>query len=794
MARKIDITLSNTNDKGEDKILTPEEKEQELLKEARTRFSQASEAQSPVIEVMKKDFAFHQGEQWDEAVKTQRIQDKRPVYTVNVLPQYVNQIINNIRKQKPALKCLPVDDQGDIETAKVYNGIIRNIENHSQASIAYDTAASHAVIAGRGFVRICTDWIKGTFDQEIQIKRVFNPFSVLIGPHTEPTARDARWGFVVETISKDEFKATYPDSKISRDASGSSWENTIQTNYEWSNENEIQIAEYFYLTEEPDRVMRMTDDSVWYESEWNEQFPDVAPPIKQPEKENVRDESKPKWMWAKLTGNEVLESGEWLGDYLPIVPIIGNEFIDTQGQTMLSGVIRNAKDAQVIYNAGVSNKVETIALAPKAPFIAEEGQITKQNMVNWLESNIRSVGVLTYKGKSIDGSPVGAPQRAQFSPDTSASSALVEQANNDIKRTTGMYDDSLGSRSNGTSGRAIIARQEQGDNANFQYIDNVNRAIQHIGVIIVDLIPKIYKRPQVISIMGEDNQQELVAINQLFRDDLGQEKQFMLSEGQYNVVIIPGPSFNTRRAEQTEALMDLASKVPSIMEKAPDIVFAGMDFPGAQELAERFAPPGTAKGGQKPEQLLQQAVMAVNTLKQQAAALDAHAQQVEGDLQKTTQELEAMKLKNQDYSERNGLDALKMRQEKELETRKLALQEQKQKQDFYIAQKKLQIEAASALSNSLSANDPNHIASKAILEEIDELESDEDNGTYDELMELDENETVFDVLDKMDSEDEMPMPMPMNEPAELGNEMPMDEPIGPEDGLGENSKGPSPMM
>jgi hypothetical protein len=690
-----------------------DEQKKELLKLARERYADGVEREQFLIQAMHEDFEFLQGDQWDPAIATQRQQDKRPCYTVNNLPQFVNQILNNVRKQKPSLKTLPVDDTADIETAKVYNGIIRNVETQSQANIAYDTSAQHSIIAGRGFIRVVTDHVSyDSMDQEIRIQRVLNPFSVVLGPHFEPTARDVKWGFVVDEIPRENFKVEFPNSKTVKDAEEvTGWDAICASSYGWISDNIVRVAEYFYKEDTDDEVMRLEDGSVWLRSDWEEQFPDIEPVIAQPVKNNSRKTVKSVWKWARITGDEVLDDGEWLGQFFPIVPVLGNEALTEEG-LMLSGIVRNAKDPQKIFNAAVSTEMELIALAPKAPFIAGEGQITEKNKAAWMESNLRSSGVLTYKPATFEGNLLPPPQRAQFAPDIGALSALRQQSFNDIKSAIGLYDDNLGNRSNGQSGRAIIARQEQGDNANFQYGDNLARAIQQVGVIIVDLIPRIYNKPQAISILGEDGEQELVEINRVFSKD-GKRAQHNLSEGKYNVVVTVGPTFASRRAEQSEAMLELAVKYPAIMEKAPDLVFKALDFPGAEALAERFAPPDMMGKDAKPEQMLQQAKQVVDTLKQQLQALDAHSEQLEQQMAEMDDEMKKLQLENKDKQTQNQLAALRIK-----------LDKQKMENDFYIEKKRLKLTAAKNLSDAL--NDGANMATANMAKEIKETDMESD--------------------------------------------------------------------
>lgn len=674
---------------------------EKLLKVAKERFDSAMDYEAIMRDRMEDDFKFlESNDQWNQEARAERERDGRPCMTINRLKPFVRNVTNEQRQQRPSIKVNPVDNEADVETAKVFQGIIKHIEVDSGADTAYDTAGFHAASMGRGFIRVISDYVDGeTFDQEIKIKRCNNPLAVVIDPlHTEADGSDANWGFIVEEISKDDFEAAYPKATVFEDASG--WEMVSANAGLWMTKDSIRVCEYFYKVEEPDTLYLLKDGSYVFKSDFEG---------KEAEIEKKRPSSKCKWMWAKITCDEVLDETEWPGKYLPIVPILGEEyFID--GKRNLSGIVHDARDSQVVYNIAVSNELEIAALMPKAPFIAAEGQ-TEGHEEAWENANRRPQSVLLYKPTDIKGNLIGAPQRNAFEAPISAMSTIKMQAADDMKATTGIFDASLGNSSNETSGRAILARQQQGQTANFHYIDNLNRGIRHIGKILVDLIPKIYDTKRVINIVGDNGEQELVAINQLFTKENGDQYFHKLNSGRYDVVISTGPSYATRRQESVDSMLALAQTNPAVMQIGADIIVGQMDWPGAQDLAKRIAktiPPELrgedANGKQDPEIMLQQATAAATEMQGQLEALNAHAQEVEGQLkelqdktmtERAKLELEAQKAmaSAENDNKKIELEIYKAQSDTEIKMAELELKVQQLELD----KQKLELEAARSI-------------------------------------------------------------------------------------------------
>ena len=574
---------------------------EEILERALARFKLVDEAEAQLRRDALDDLKFRSGEQWPDEVKKNRELDRRPCLTINRLPQFIKQITNDQRQNRPAIQVSPVDDLADPETAEVLQGLIRHIEYDSNADIAYDTAFDGAVTHGRGYFRVVTKYCDPmSFEQNPKIKRIRNPQSVYMDPSCqEPDYSDAEYGFIIEDMTKDEFKTAYPNSEL---ASLNDWESVGSRAPGWMEKDRVRIAEYFYKEYEEVEIALLVDKTVVLKASLPEDFP----------KEGIvgtRKTKIPTIKWCKLSATEILDETVWPGQWIPIIPVLGDE-IDIDGKVILEGVIRHAKDPQRMYNYWASSETETIALAPRAPWVGVEGQF-EGHEEQWQTANVRNHAYLEYNPKSIGGNLSPPPTRNVFEPPIQAITQARMQSAEDLKSTTGIYDAALGARGNEISGVAIHRRNSQSQTGNFHYVDNLTRSIRHLGRILIDLIPKVYDTERVLRVIGEDGTEKIVVINRIL-DESG--KRISFSEGKYDVTISTGPGYATKRQEALDSMLQLTQAYPQIAHIAGDLMVKNMDWPGAKDISERLKktlPPGLvdqegAQAGQMPPEIAQQ--------------------------------------------------------------------------------------------------------------------------------------------------------------------------------------------
>ena len=554
--------------------------DKEILEECRERLKKCIDDYSDERKRQKDDLLFSTLDQWPGDVRAAREGDPngpRPCLTIDQINQYIVQVVNDMRQNKPAIKARPVDDQADIGTAEVFQGVIRQIEDQSTAQVAYATAGESAVRVGEGYFRVITEYENDTaFDQVIRIKRVPDMFCCYLGPHEMPDGSDAEYGFIFEWMPLSKFRRNWPKAKYTATEF-----NELQSDYvgNWYDEEKICVAEYFYFD---------------YEKKT----------IENPETGEKRDTRIRSTKWCKLTGVEILEKRDWAGKYIPIIKVIGKEAV-IEGRKKCWGLVRPAKDTLRMYNYMASALVEKIGLSPKTPFIGAEGQFEGQED-RWGQANVQNFPYLQYKAMTVDGTIVPAPQRQPPAPLEVAYVNYLQIAKEDVQASLGMFKAALGKEQPNQSGKAILALTRESDTGTFHFADNQSLSIMYCGRILIDLIPKIYDTARIVKILGEDGKMRTAeldpsqpqAVSEMQDPLTGKVRTiYNLGVGTYDVTVTVGPSFNTKRMEAATLFTDLAntSKDPISATVMRYLAIKNSDFNGAEqaaEMMEKLLPPG----------------------------------------------------------------------------------------------------------------------------------------------------------------------------------------------------------
>jgi len=565
-------------------------KHEKIIKEARERWDDSAAAEHDQRALFKHDTAFENGDQWSE----KELQDRagRPCIVINKVAGAVKQITGEARKNRPSIKIRPVDSLGDPKVAELFSGLIRNIENVSDAESAYDTGYENAVRGGYGYWRIITEYTDG-FDQDIKIQRIVNPAAVYMDQSSIcPQYSDAEYAFITEEISKKKYDRIYKgkrndgvDQGVGEEQSG------------WFAKETVRVAEYFYKVPVRKYLFELMDGKTIevenpdistaevssIDSPSGSETVNIFTSNEYPEPivfKRARKIKTNKIMWCKINGHEVLEGPTELpGKYIPIIFCAGEEvWID--GKRLFRSAVRHSIDAQKLYNWSRSNMVETLALAPKQPVALTQDEIEGYE-TEWQQAHSTPKAYILYNETGH-----GRPQPMTPSiPNTGAQrEALV--AADDIKATTGIYDASLGARGNETSGKAISARTQQANTATFVFVDNQARAIKYTAKVLVDLIPKVYDTQRVVRILNEDGSEAWAEVNAT--DPVSGQKINDLSVGKYDVVYDIGPDFATRRMEAADGLLKLAQTSPEYQSVLIPKIAKNLDWPGSVELGQEL--------------------------------------------------------------------------------------------------------------------------------------------------------------------------------------------------------------
>jgi hypothetical protein len=606
-----DQTMQGANqpvDRTDEERDVPAQTDEEIWAEARDRLQIATEAYSANRKRAKAAMLFREGEQWDHDVVTSASEDS-PELTINLTDAFVRRVVNNIKQQRPRGKCHPVGDGADVEIAEIINGIGRHVEARSEASVAYDLAAERATDAGEGYFRLIAEWESPTsFKKDLRILPIRNIFTVFMDPSAiMPSGADQTWCIISTKMKRQEYKRRYPN------AANAQWVDLDRQSgrLDWEDKEDVRLAEYFRIREKAEKLYLLRnvngEEFTRYHSELPRRedgrvvFADAKARLAANGIQimDVRDSVKRQVEWFRLNGTMVVDRQDIPGTWIPVFRVLGNS-IDIDGELRTRGMVEGMMDPQRMVNYGEVAKIKRLGLAPKAPWVAAEGQL--DGHPEWDDANQKPYSVLTYKPVIIETSagPVMAPPPARQPPAQieAGFSEFVQGMRSNLVAVAGMPNEP-GQDQQGVvvSGKAIDRRQYLSDQSHFQYYDNLTQAIAQCWRVQTEWIPVYFSEPgRMQRIIGEDSTPQMVKINEREQgqDDDGNPYDRIkndLSIGRYDVVMDTGPGYETKREEGADNMIELV-KIPALAEiiarQAPDLVFRSIDHPYMQELADRL--------------------------------------------------------------------------------------------------------------------------------------------------------------------------------------------------------------
>ncbi len=647
------------------------EKYREIHTKAKEHFKEILEFEGPQRRLMADDKAFGLGEddsQWDALDVKSRKLSGRSYLTIMRSNQFTDHVKNQQRQNKPSIKISPEDEGASQDIAELHQAIIKQIQYESKANQARQAGFDDAVDEGRGHWILRTEYVKGTMNQKIIIEPVPDSRRIFMDIRRKrPDYSDCKHGFYLVPIPKEEFEDKYPNANLDN------WDQSDKN--VWVTQKDVIIAEYFCEKIRNRKLLEVIEGDqsrLVYEDEL------------EVEKDTLtigksRTVEEPYWMWYKMTGNEILDHEKLPWNGIPIITCIAKETIK-DGDWVCKGLLRDIKAPLRMYNFLSSNEADIIAKAPRAPWVGAEGQFEGHEQ-EYANSNTSDVPYLEYKPITVGGQLAPSPQRAQYSVDLSNIAQSKQWIIEDIKAVTGIYDASIGNRSNETSGVAIRAREAQGNNANFHYIDNYAMAIAYEGRLINDALGIIYDTPRTITVRGEDEQEYLQEINT--------NESNMVGKGNFNLVVTVGPSFNTQREEQAAGMMEMFTRVPLVQNVASDLVVRSQDWVGKDALADRL------------EYATEQQMPGITTQSkpkgrdQELAFLTQKLNEATGQLQKMAQQgRQLQEALEKSQADKNAAAAGKIQVEMkklELDQQRVMIDEQRAKGELMLREKEIDI-------------------------------------------------------------------------------------------------------
>lgn len=608
----------------QERIALSPESDRDLLAEARERFALAEEAEATERTQQLAALKFRAGDHWPAALRQDGMGEDTGQFTMVIdrLNPMVSQTINAYRKSPLAMRVRPKGGGASKQVADMIEGHLRDIEQQSEAEIAYTIALDQAVGQGLGYFRLVREYEDPrSFQQVLRIRAVYNRFAVYLDPASvHPAGLDAEYAFLIDR---------WPTSKFMQWYEVSPQELTLFCGDDatWRTDAEVQLAEYYYKTYEVQELVKLPNGTVLPTKGMQDLDPTWP----------TRETRLPTVHWVKMAGNAVLERTVWPGTYIPIIRVEGQR-LNVNGQDQRTGMVQAGRDAQVSVDVYSTMEATAIMAAPKSPWLLYAEQISGYERF-WNQANDPTLPYLLHKAVVVNGQLLPPPQRTVVEPAIQAITQAKVLAQADLQATVGMFEASMGQPSNEQSGVAIDKRKIEAEGTNYTYSANLAWSIRALGTMCVEILPKLYTGPADLRQVSPDGGVKTTPVNQSYQDEQGQTQAHFLSQGQYEVVVSSGPSYETARMATADKLGTVLGAVqPEIQRYFLDTWANALDFPGSEDLAARFktlVPPEALAASEQTDPRTQ-LVTLQNQVKQATEALQAMQQQLEQSKQTET--------------------------------------------------------------------------------------------------------------------------------------------------------------
>lgn len=579
--------------------------------------------------------------QWDGDVLTSRA--GAPSMTINMTLIHCLLVQNDIKKNPPAITVRPVGGGATAKSAGVYGGLIREIARASDATNIYLKASESLIQGGVGYWRVLAEYEdEEAFDrvQVLRIRSVRNPMGVAMDPDAkEPSGADARWGMIFEDVKNELLKEEHEKYKDQIGASNA----VLQTGADssWQNEDHTRVAEWYDKETFQDQMLEFISDDGRPVTVYMSEIPsELRQELLKDTRTRQRPATRTKIVWYKIFGNKIVDYKETAGrKYIPIVRVVGQETI-IDGNLDRKGMVRNLKDPQRNMNYWVSAGAMQVALQTNVPWVGPAKAF--ENIKAWEDANVKRYAYLPYNHKDDQDDPIPAPTRPAPPVMAQAYISGIQIASQQFKDISGQHEATQGANGNERTGVAIDARKVQGETSTYHWPSALAAGVAHTGRIILDQAPVIYDTARMIRISNVDMSQSDVQVDpqaKIAHQEVDKPDEENATDivwnpqiGRYEVEAEAGPDYATQREWTVDTMGAILAQNKDLWTVVGDLFVENMDFPGAEEMAERIRrtmnPAVLGKGPSPNEQGLQQQLEQAQKLIQSLVESNAEKQRL----------------------------------------------------------------------------------------------------------------------------------------------------------------------
>ena len=540
-----------------------------------TEVQDSEQDQREMVEEQKNFILLKDG-QWDE--HTVRLMDGRYRGTFDQVSPILDQISGELDDSQFAISVSPAGGGSSEDTAEVYAGMIRNIENISDASQIYSQVGKSLVMAGLDGSDIVQEHLNAnTFDQDLIFKPVSDWYkSVWFDlASIKQDKSDAKWAVKLRTMPRADYDKKFPDG-----AGISIGDNT--TTREADNKFESVVVGKIYYKKPIDiELVKMTSGAIY---EKDKEFLKIQDELALTGEVVTDERTRKSWrIWTRLLdGSDWLtEAQETVFSFVPLVPAYGNySILDTKN--IYFGKTLKLMDAQRGLNFAMSSETEEVAMSPP-PFIMMTREQAAGNDYSRMNIDRKAVRFFNHVDNQLPPQQMGGKMP---NPGLQNSLANFQQL---LQKTGNMDDPSMGQNPGLQSGSAISQLVTQSNNGNVQWAKAMEIGICHAYRICIDAIPRIYDGARQQRILGEDGVTKTVQLNIKTFDE--ETRKFIeindLTKGAYDVSCSMGAKFKNQQDKASAEMISLLQIDPTAIDLSRDILYKNQTWPGAKIVAAR---------------------------------------------------------------------------------------------------------------------------------------------------------------------------------------------------------------
>jgi len=567
----------------------------EVHQQARIEFDQIQSAlyQERMNCMQDRRFCSLIGAQWEGPLGNQF--ENKPRFEVNKVHMAVQRIINEYRNNRIGVNFVSREGEEEDKLAETCAGLYRADEQSSGAEEAYDNAFEEAVMGGFGAWRLRTEYSNDEDPeddrQHVCIEPIFDADTSVyfdLGAKRQDKA-DAKRCFVLTSMTYAAYKAEWNDDP-------STWPKTItRSQFDWYTPSVVYVCEYYKIEETTGQVRTYRsidgkEESLWPDQVELKEEEMLAVGWKEIRRKKVKTKKVHKYI---MSGAKILEDcGYIAGKCIPIIPVYGKRwFVDNVERCM--GHVRLAKDAQRLKNMQLSKLGEIAALsATEKPILLPEQVAGHQLM--WAEDNLKNYPYLLINpitdanGNPAPGGPVAYTKPPSIPPSMAALLQITEADMQEI----------LGSPQQGDkmvshlSGKTVELIQQRLDMQTFVYMSNMSKAIKRCGEVWLSIARDIFieQGRKMKSVTGSGKMQPVELMKPVVNDEGEIEYENDLSDADYDVEVLVGPSSQTKRQATVRALTDMMTLTqdPEMTQVLSAMAMLNMEGEGISDVRDYF--------------------------------------------------------------------------------------------------------------------------------------------------------------------------------------------------------------